>query len=87
MGHRVLTVSARDADEGENARVSYFMADTASHDTQQIFTVQQDSGAVLVRQGLSKRGGMTYEFEVVARDNGVPQSTSVCQVSIQVNKN
>ncbi|KAK7089550.1 protocadherin-9-like [Littorina saxatilis] len=83
-GATALTVSARDADEGDNARVSYFMANSADSEAKEIFAVNQDTGAVWLKTTLRNRGGKTYDFEVVARDNGMPQKSSVCRVTIEV---
>ena len=80
----VLVVAARDSDEGDNARVSYFMADSADSEVKGLFSVNQDTGAITVRSSLKNRGGKTYDFEVLARDNGVPQRSSACSVSVEV---
>ncbi|KAL8608767.1 hypothetical protein ACOMHN_023287 [Nucella lapillus] len=80
----VLVVTARDADEGDNARVSYFMADSVDSEIKKLFAVSQDTGVISVKSALVKRGGTTFQFEVVAQDNGVPVKKSVCRVVVRV---
>ncbi|XP_076468143.1 protocadherin-9-like [Babylonia areolata] len=80
----ILTVSARDADEGDNARVSYFLSDFADITIQSLFSVNEDTGVVSLKASLSNRGGNTYRFEVIAQDNGVPKLSSKCRIVVQV---
>ncbi|KAL8602833.1 hypothetical protein ACOMHN_063778 [Nucella lapillus] len=79
-----LVVRAEDRDEGDNARVSYFMSDTAEADAKALFSVNQDTGAVIVRTALKGQGGKTVVFTLIAHDNGVPQKSSECRVLIQI---
>ena len=81
----VLTVSAKDLDQGDNARVSYFLSDSSADVAiKALFAVDEDTGVVKVKTSLNNRGGNTYDFEVIARDNGVPQLSAKCRVVIQV---
>ena len=49
-----------------------------------LFGLNQDTGVLVVRSLLHNHGGKTYDFEVVARDNGIPQKKSVCRVRVTV---
>ncbi|KAL8580713.1 hypothetical protein ACOMHN_038189 [Nucella lapillus] len=80
----IITVSARDKDEGDNARVSYYLSDFADITIQSLFAVDEDTGVISLKSSLNNRGGNTYEFEIIAQDNGVPKLSSKCHITVRV---
>nr|KAG5686300.1 hypothetical protein BaRGS_002089 [Batillaria attramentaria] len=83
VGAVALKVRARDLDEGENARVTYSMSESVESNVRELFTVER-SGFIKIRSSLDMRGGNTYSFDVVAKDNGVPQRASDTRVLIDI---
>nr|KAG5686083.1 hypothetical protein BaRGS_015786 [Batillaria attramentaria] len=73
-----------DADRGDNARVSYDFHDSADSTVKSVFSVDVTTGDIRLRESLDMRGGNTYNFKVVAKDNGVPQLSSESRVVISV---
>ena len=66
-GATIVTVSAMDKDAGENARISYFLSESADLDTKNMFAVEEDTGVVTVLHDLEKKGGREFRLEVIAR--------------------
>lgn len=79
-----LVVNARDLDEGDNGRISFHISDTSDTSIKSLFSVKEDTGVITVIGLLGTRGGNTYDFEVLARDAGIPQLSSTCRVIIEI---
>uniref|UniRef100_A0A914YD80 Cadherin domain-containing protein n=1 Tax=Panagrolaimus superbus TaxID=310955 RepID=A0A914YD80_9BILA len=73
VGAKVIAVKARDADAGENARVTYRLAEN-QFNTQGIipFKINAESGEITVDSS-PLNPGTTFELIVIAADHGVPQ--------------
>nr|XP_009672244.1 PREDICTED: protocadherin Fat 4-like [Struthio camelus australis] len=76
VGH----VAATDLDEGENARITYYVS---AVDGDNPYAIQQD-GTILVNGYVDRETKENYELLLVASDNGVPQRQNFTYVSIQV---
>ncbi|KAM9578811.1 protocadherin-7 isoform 1-T2 [Guaruba guarouba] len=85
-GERVATVVATDADSGKNAEITYSLeASPLSSDAPGgIFSIDPDSGDVLVQAVLDREQRDTYEFQVTARDKGVPSLQGSTTVVVRV---
>ncbi|XP_070196656.1 protocadherin-9-like [Littorina saxatilis] len=81
---RVLKVSAKDLDEGDNARVSFSLSDNSDLTVKSLFAVDEDTGEIKLKSSLNNKGGNTYDFELIAKDNGVPQLSSKCRIVVKV---
>ncbi|XP_009578906.1 PREDICTED: protocadherin Fat 4-like, partial [Fulmarus glacialis] len=77
---RVGHVTATDLDEGENARITYYLS---AEDGDNPYSIQQD-GTILVNGYVDRETKEKYELLLVASDNGVPQRQNFTYVSIQV---
>ena len=76
IGSSVLKVSANDADEGSNARITYSINRKQS-DKSELFKIDANNGLLTVNKILSFERQTVHEIVVVARDGGeVPQETS-----------
>ncbi|XP_021248692.1 protocadherin Fat 4-like isoform X2 [Numida meleagris] len=76
VGH----VTATDLDEGENARITYYLS---SEDGDNPYGIQQD-GTILVNGYIDRETKEKYELLLVASDNGMPQRQNFTYISIQV---
>ncbi|NXS04317.1 PCDH7 protein, partial [Oxylabes madagascariensis] len=67
-------VVATDADSGKNAEITYSLeaSPLSSEAPGSIFSIDPDSGDVSVQAVLDREQRDTYEFQVTARDKGVP---------------
>ena len=75
------TVSAEDADAGQNARVVYSLVPGEhSH----VFGIFPDDGSIYTRQPLDRETREQYVIEVEARDEGTPPRTDTATVAISV---
>ncbi|XP_074673251.1 protocadherin Fat 4-like isoform X1 [Strix aluco] len=77
---RVGHVTATDLDEGENARITYYLS---AEDGDNPYSIQQD-GTILVNGYVDRETKEKYELLLVASDNGVPQRQNFTHLSIQV---
>ncbi|KAK3100154.1 hypothetical protein FSP39_015442 [Pinctada imbricata] len=67
MGGFVLQVSATDADEGENAKITYSLG----NDTDGLFQVDSATGNITTNGHFDREKKATYLFHVVAKDGGL----------------
>ncbi|XP_054994544.1 protocadherin-7 isoform X4 [Sorex araneus] len=79
-GERVATVLATDADSGKNAEIAYSLDSSVLG----IFTIDPDSGDILVNTVLDREQTDRYEFKVNAKDKGVPVLQGSTRVIVQV---
>ncbi|CAO2639894.1 PCDH7 [Lemmus lemmus] len=79
-GERVATVLATDADSGKNAEIAYSL-DSSVMGT---FTIDPDSGDILVNTVLDREQTDRYEFKVNAKDKGIPVLQGSTTVIVQV---
>ncbi|XP_072783487.1 protocadherin Fat 4 isoform X1 [Taeniopygia guttata] len=77
---RVGHVTATDLDEGENARITYYLS---AEDGDNPYSIQQD-GTILVTGSVDRERKDKYELLLVASDNGVPLRQNFTYISIQV---
>ncbi|XP_054680650.1 protocadherin-7 isoform X1 [Grus americana] len=85
-GERVATVVATDADSGKNAEITYSLESSplSSEALGGIFSIDPDSGDVSVQAVLDREQRDTYEFQVTARDKGVPSLQGSTTVVVRV---
>ncbi|XP_076992673.1 protocadherin-7 isoform X2 [Tamandua tetradactyla] len=79
-GERVATVLATDADSGKNAEIAYSLDSSVLG----IFTIDPDSGDILVNSVLDREQTDRYEFKVNAKDKGIPVLQGSTTVIVQV---
>lgn len=85
-GERVATVVASDADSGKNAEVTYSLEafPLSAEAPGGLFTIDPDTGDVRVRAALDREQRDSYEFQVTARDKGVPSLQGSTTVVVRV---
>ncbi|XP_020644558.3 protocadherin-7 isoform X5 [Pogona vitticeps] len=85
-GERVATVLATDADSGKNAEIAYSLEPSplSADSPSGLFTIDPDSGDVRVQAVLDREQRDTYEFQVTARDKGVPSLQGSTTVVVRV---
>lgn len=79
-GMSLLHVSASDADNGHNSRVTYGLGNR----TPTIFNIDPLTGQLSVSVSLDREQQCVHKFTVFARDSGSPPMESVATVSIRV---
>uniref|UniRef100_A0A7E4W680 Cadherin domain-containing protein n=2 Tax=Panagrellus redivivus TaxID=6233 RepID=A0A7E4W680_PANRE len=88
VGTKVTQVRATDADAGDNAKISYKLANSQFNNHELIpFIIDSETGEVTVSSNRLSLG-TTYELIVIASDHGVPQaleSTVFLTVHVQSN--
>ncbi|XP_054872465.1 protocadherin gamma-A4-like isoform X9 [Amphiprion ocellaris] len=85
-GFSVFALSARDADWGQNARVSYFLEEKEINGlaVSSLVSVNSENGVVHAVRSLDYEQIKWFEFNVTARDAGSPPLSSVATVRIIV---
>ncbi|XP_029445563.1 protocadherin-7 isoform X2 [Rhinatrema bivittatum] len=79
-GERVATVLATDADSGKNAELAYSLDPAMAG----IFAIDPDTGDITVNGVLDREQNDRYEFQVTARDKGLPILQGTATVVVQV---
>ncbi|KAM3875515.1 LOW QUALITY PROTEIN: protocadherin-16-like [Diretmus argenteus] len=85
VGFVVLYVMARDADQGENGRVTYSIQ---SGNTGGTFSLNPNTGSLSIFKPLDREAQDIFNLTVVAEDHGIPQHSSsqlLCVHVIDVN--
>ncbi|KAJ8275586.1 hypothetical protein COCON_G00073380, partial [Conger conger] len=80
-GFVVLYVMARDADRGENGRVTYRIRDGNAGAR---FSLNPNTGSLTILKALDREEQALYNLTVVAEDHGTPQHSTTQLLSIQV---
>ena len=78
-GSSVITVTATDADSGQNAKISY----SIRNGTQWIFGIDKDSGEIYTTGRLDREERQSYVLEVVAVDEGV-EDTRMARTEVRI---
>ncbi|XP_060523658.1 cadherin-87A isoform X2 [Cylas formicarius] len=73
-GFLVLTVKAKDKDQGENGRVTYhFKSGEQNVQETDEFSINEKTGELKVKRNLDREEHPKYELVLVARDHGSPK--------------
>ncbi|KAL7847477.1 hypothetical protein AOLI_G00221950, partial [Acnodon oligacanthus] len=81
VGSPVLDVTAKDADDGQNGQILYFL----SHEARGAFTVDPDTGRIVTAAPLDREKTASYSFQVCAVDlsPASPRNTTA-QVTVTI---
>ncbi|CAH1794571.1 unnamed protein product [Owenia fusiformis] len=82
-GTQVITITAIDLDEGENARIVYSLNQTRQNMTAGLFEVVPDTGTIKVASTLRTTLGWVY-MTLVATDSGTPALSSFTTVHVYI---
>nr|XP_061793131.1 protocadherin beta-16-like [Nerophis lumbriciformis] len=85
-GFSIFSVSASDADWGQNARVSYFIEEIEVNGVavSSFVSVNSENGIIHAVRSFDYEQIMSFHFNVTARDSGSPQLSSVATVRILI---
>ncbi|KAF7701166.1 protocadherin-16 [Silurus meridionalis] len=81
MGFVLLYIIARDADQGENGRVSYHIQ---AGNTAGRFSLNPNTGSLSILKALDREEQDSYNLTIVAEDHGTPQYSTTQVLSVQV---
>ena len=77
----LLRVEATDKDLGVNRKIRY---DFVNSSTANLFTIEKETGVILLKSRLLQRDEEMFVFNVIATDGGVPTLSSIANVEITV---
>ncbi|XP_070797124.1 uncharacterized protein [Pituophis catenifer annectens] len=83
-GSLVINLNATDLDEGINREISYFFTDSLAPHVTKSFSINSDTGEIIVIGKLDYEESKFYELPIVAEDNGSSQLSGHCKVLIEV---
>lgn len=84
---QILQIIAVDLDTGNNAKISYKMAEAKTEDGQldtESFGVSPNSGWIFLKKQLDRERTSAYTLRISATDNGAPRNTATATVHISV---
>ncbi|XP_060751276.1 protocadherin alpha-2-like isoform X6 [Tachysurus vachellii] len=84
IGTNILTVSASDADEGNNGEVSYSVLSYEETPSLDVFTIDPVFGHITVKGNIDYEQSPAIELRIQAQDKGQPPRRSRCKVLIEV---
>ena len=77
----LLQVDATDKDLGLNRKIGYGFVNASTAD---LFTIEKETGIILLKSRLLQRDEENFVFNVIATDGGVPSLSSIASVKISV---
>ncbi|XP_050548978.1 protocadherin-like wing polarity protein stan isoform X2 [Daktulosphaira vitifoliae] len=87
VGYSIVRIQAYDADEGENAALTYYISsrDFEGFSNEKIpIVVDEKSGWVYTTHLLDREINSKYQFQVVAEDGGDPPKTATASVVVTI---
>uniref|UniRef100_A0A671UUC1 Protocadherin Fat 4 n=1 Tax=Sparus aurata TaxID=8175 RepID=A0A671UUC1_SPAAU len=81
IGELVASVTATDADSGQNADITYSITATNNHGT---FSISPNTGSIFLVKKLDYETQSFYKLNITAKDNGRPSRSSSIPVVIHV---
>jgi len=83
-GYVVGVVSATDSDSGNAGKLTYSLLATKDGRSQEMFTIDPDTGTVTTTQTLDRESIPAHYFKVVAQDSGRPVRSGETQLTVIV---
>ncbi|XP_053501639.1 protocadherin alpha-2 isoform X7 [Ictalurus furcatus] len=84
VGTKILTVSATDADEGNNGEVSYSIISDSRNSALDLISINPVSGDITVKGNIDYEENPAIELRIQAQDKGHHPRKSRCKVLIEV---
>ncbi|XP_064182063.1 protocadherin alpha-C2-like isoform X10 [Anguilla rostrata] len=84
MGTLILTLNATDLDEGSNADISYSFTFYTSEKTQDMFSLNQNTGEIKVKDVIDFEEIKILEMHIQAKDKGHNPLSGQCTVMVYV---
>ncbi|CAG5117379.1 unnamed protein product, partial [Candidula unifasciata] len=82
LGSTLLTLQAKDADEGENARLTYSFSSLTSSKVTDCLAISDSTGDIYLVKSLDYEKDKSFKFAVTVTDNGTPAKST--QTSVQI---
>ncbi|XP_063045438.1 protocadherin alpha-8-like [Engraulis encrasicolus] len=83
-GTKVIKVSATDLDEGTNGDVIYSFGSHVNSKIYDMFSLDSNTGDILVKGQLDFEQNSVYKLDVQASDSGTPPMAADCRVIIKI---
>ncbi|XP_007543286.2 protocadherin gamma-C3-like [Poecilia formosa] len=84
VGTILLTLSATDLDEGVNGQIVYSFTEGARLNPEEIFSLNKNSGEIIVKGNIDYEENRAFEIRVQARDKGSPPRSAHSKVLVEV---
>ncbi|XP_054890854.1 protocadherin alpha-3-like isoform X3 [Poeciliopsis prolifica] len=84
VGTTLLTLSASDLDEGVNGQVVYSFTEGARLNPEEIFSLNNNSGEIIVKGNIDYEEHQAFEIRVQARDKGSTPRSAHSKVLVEV---
>ncbi|XP_078727412.1 cadherin EGF LAG seven-pass G-type receptor 2-like isoform X2 [Lampetra fluviatilis] len=83
-GTAVVTLAAKDPDEGDAGRLEYSMTALVDSRSGDLFSIDNATGAVVTTRALDRESMAQHQFRVTAADWGSPRRTATCVLTVRV---
>ncbi|XP_030648877.1 protocadherin gamma-C5-like [Chanos chanos] len=83
-GTLVLTVKANDVDDGVNGDIVYSFGAHTPEAVQTLFTINSETGDIILSGILDYETSTSYKFDIRARDKGTLALESHCEIRVEV---
>ncbi|XP_056151309.1 cadherin EGF LAG seven-pass G-type receptor 1-like [Lampris incognitus] len=80
----IVTLIAKDIDEGPNGEVEYFFGPHTSDTALSVFDIDSSSGKLTLKGRLDFESVPSFELHISAKDKGTPRMEGDCTVQIEV---
>ncbi|XP_017282655.1 protocadherin alpha-2 [Kryptolebias marmoratus] len=84
VGATIMKLSATDLDEGLNSNIKYFLMSGGSADSSDHFSINRESGEIIVRTKLDYEENSAYELRLRATDQGSTPRSGYAKVLVEV---
>ncbi|XP_056592786.1 protocadherin alpha-7-like isoform X6 [Triplophysa dalaica] len=84
IGFKIITILASDLDEGINSEIRYSFLGHGNTDETNMFTINPNSGDIVVQGQIDYEEHSAIELRVQARDKGIPPRSSHSKILIEV---
>ncbi|KAI4884720.1 hypothetical protein NFI96_024912 [Prochilodus magdalenae] len=84
VGTKIMSLTATDLDEGTNSQIVYSFIGRGNAKTDELFTINPETGDIVVKSQLDHEETPAIELRVQARDKGSPPKITQCKVLVEV---